>query len=442
VRRWVDGRGGLDGILAREAVTGGLDWRLRYRQGMYEVTGWLGGSHVSGDAAAIARLQRSSAHYFQRPDQDEATYDAMRTSLSGFSASMRADKNAGRYTLGGIQLSTRSPGFEINDAGQMRSANDIDFNADIQLRDTQPNRFVRFFQFGTAVVAGWNWGRVRQYARLSESAQVTLHNFWRLTGRGVVHVRSLSDELTRGGPLMGTPSAWTLTGQVSSRANVPVVWTARAEFFHDEFGGWRRDLSTGLTVRPGSRWQASVDPTYSRSLDSRQYVATRSGGPASTFGQRYIFAFVDRTTVSARFRLNYALTPNFTIEGYAEPFAASGDFRDFGELAAARSRSLRTYGSPGSGTMIDETADGYRVTDGTQSFSLPRLDFSRLSFRSNLVLRWEWLPGSTAFLVWQQNRFEDEFTARSIGLSDLRDAARASGDNIFVIKVSYWLGLN
>jgi Domain of unknown function (DUF5916) len=442
VRRWLDERGGLDQLLSREAVTGGVDWRLRYRQGMYEITGWLGGSRVSGEPATIARLQQSSAHYFQRPDQDEATFDPTRTSLSGFSTSLRLDKNAGRYTLGGIQLSTRSPGFEINDAGQMRSANDIDFNADIQLRDTQPNRYVRFFQFGTSVVAGWNWGGIRQYTRFSENGQVTLHDFWRLTGRGQLQLRSLSDDLTRGGPLMGTPSAYTLTAQVASRGNVPVVWTARAEYFSDEFGGWRRDLSTGLTVRPASRWQASVDPTYSRALDSRQYVATSSGGPATTFGQRYIFAWVDRTTVSARFRLNYALTPNFTIEGYAEPFAATGEFHDFGELPAARSRELRVYGSPGSGTTIRTTNGGYEVTDGTQTFSLPGLDFSRLSFRSNLVLRWEWLPGSTAYLIWQQNRFDRDIVARRLDAGDLWDAARTDGDNIFVIKVSYWFGLN
>jgi len=146
--------------------------------------------------------------------------------------------------------------------------------------------------------------------------------------------------------------------------------------------------------------------------------------------------------VSARFRLNYALTPNFTIEGYAEPFAATGEFRDFGELPAARSRDLRTYGSPGSGTTITQSAGGYTVTDGIQSFQLPGLDFSRLSFRSNLVLRWEWLPGSTAYLIWQQNRFDSDIVARRIDAGDLWDAARAAGDDIFVIKVSYWFGLN
>jgi hypothetical protein len=442
VRRALDERGGLETLLPGNAVAGGIDWRLRYKQGMYEITGWVGGSRVAGDPAAIARLQRSSAHYFQRPDQDHVTYDEARTSLSGFSASIRADKNAGRFTLGGIQLSTRSPGFDINDAGQMRSGDDIDFNADIQLRDTQPNRLVRFFQFGTATQAGWNYGGIRQYMRFSEAAQVTLHSFWRLSARATLHLRSMSDDLTRGGPLMGTGQAYTVNAQVNSRANVPTTWTARTEYFNDEFGGWRWDVSTGLTVRPAARWQASLDPTYSHAVDARQFVATRTGGSAATFGQRYIFSFVERSTVSARIRLNYALTPNFTLEGYAEPFAASGRFYDFGELAAARSRTLRVYGTSGSGTTITRDSTGYTVQDGAQTLRLPALDFNRLSFRSNLVLRWEWLPGSTAFLVWQQNRQEQDAAGRLVNPRDLWDATRSHGDNLFVIKVSYWLGVS
>lgn len=442
VNRALDRRGDLNALLPRSALAGGLDWRLRYKQGMYEITGWIGGSHVRGDAAAMARLQRASAHYFQRPDQDHVSYDATRTSLSGFSASLRADKNAGRFTLAGIQLSTRSPGFDINDAGQMRSGDDIEFNADIQLRDTQPNRLVRFFQFGTSTVAGWNFGGIRQYARLTQTGQVTLHSFWRITARGTLHLRSQSDDLTRGGPLMGTPRAYTLNAQVSSRANVPVVWTARAEYFHDEFGGWRSDASTGLTVRPASRWEASIDPTYSRSVDARQYVATRTGGSAATFGQRYIFSFVERSTLSARLRLNFALTPDFTVEAYAEPFAASGRFYDLGELAAARSRRMRVYGGSGTGTSITVAPTGYVVSDGPQTFTLPALDFNRLSFRSNIVLRWEWLPGSSAYFIWQQNRQDDDSDTRLVRPRDLWDAARSNGDNILAIKISYWFGLS
>jgi hypothetical protein len=442
VHRGLDDRGGLLQLLPRNAIAGGADWRLRYREGMYEVTGWVGGSRVDGDAAAIALLQQGSAHYFQRPDQDYMRFDPTRRSLSGASASLRLDKNAGRFTLGGIQLSTRSPGFDINDAGQMRSGDDIDFNADIQLRDTKPHKYARFFQFGTSVQAGWDYGGITQYTRYNETGQVTLHNFWRINARGTLQRRALSDDLTRGGPLIGTPSAYLVNAQIASKANVPTTWTARTEYFNDEFGGWRWDASTGISVRPASQWQASVDPTYSHSVDPRQYVATRSGGSAATFGQRYIFSFIERSTLSARFRLNYAFTPNFTAEGYAEPFASSGRFYDFAELPAPRSREMRVYGAAGTSTTIVHQPNGtHTVTDGSDSFTLPALDFNRLSFRSNLVLRWEWLPGSTAFLIWQQSRQDRTAAGQLIAPRNLWDATRAAGDNFFVLKVSYWMGV-
>jgi hypothetical protein len=441
VHRALDDRGGLLQLLPTDAITGGADWKLRYMRGMYEVTGWVGGSRVEGDATAIARLQRSSAHYFQRPDQDHISYDPTRTSLTGTSASLRLDKNAGRFTLGGIQLSARSPEFDINDAGQMRSGDDVDFNADVQLRDTKPHTNFRFINFGTSTQAGWNFGGIRQYLRFGESAQVTLNNFWRLSASGTRHIASLSDDLTRGGPLIGTPGAYQVTAQVTSRPNVPTTWTARTVYFDDEFGGWRWDASAGVSTRPAPQWQASVDPSYSRSVDGRQYVTTRSGGSAATYGQRYIFSYIERSTLSARFRLNYAVTSNFTAEGYAEPFAASGRFYDFGELPAPRSSELRVYGQSAGTTVVAESNGTRTVRDGTNTFSLPALDFNRLSFRSNLVLRWEYLPGSTAFLVWQQSRADIGAAGELINPRDLWTATRATGDNLFVLKVSYWLGV-
>jgi hypothetical protein len=224
---------------------------------------------------------------------------------------------------------------------------------------------------------------------------------------------------------------------------VPTTWNARTEYYHDEFGGWRWDSGAGLSIRPASQWQASVDPTYSHSVDGRQYVMTRSDGSAATFGQRYVFSYLERSTLSARFRLNYAFTPNFTVEAYAEPFAASGRFSDFGELPEPESRSLRTYGASGTGTTIVKNASGVStVTDGAASFTIPALDFNRLSFRSNLVLRWEWLPGSTAYLIWQQSRFNETGLGRLINPDDLWNATQVAGDNFFVVKVSYWLGVN
>ena len=442
VQHWLDARGALQTLLPSSATAGGVDWKLRYKQGMYEITGWVGGSYVQGDSSAIIRLQRNSAHFFQRPDQTHIRYEPGRTSLGGASASVRLDKNAGRFTLGGIQLSMRSPEFEINDAGQMRSGDDIDFNADIQLRDTKPNTYVRLFNFGTSTQAGWNFGGIRQYFRIGENASATLHNFMRVNVGATRIFGSQSDDLTRGGPLIGTANAYQLTASLNSRANVPTTWSLRGTYLNDEFGGWTGSGGATLTIRPSSRWQASVDPTYSRLVDSRQYVSTRAGLAPKTYGQRYIFAYIERSTLSARFRLNYAFTPNFTVEGYAEPFTSSGRYFNFGELAAARSKEMRQYGAAGTGTTLTRDSTGVRtVVDGTQSITIPQLDFNRLSFRSNVVLRWEWLPGSTAFLIWQQSRAETNASGRLIAPRDLADAASAPGDHFLVAKISYLFGV-
>jgi hypothetical protein len=123
----------------------------------------------------------------------------------------------------------------------------------------------------------------------------------------------------------------------------------------------------------------------------------------------------------------------------AEPFASSGRFHSFGELLVPRGRDMLAYGT--NGTSIARNADGsHTVTAGTQTFTIDPQDFNVRSFRSNVVLRWEWRLGSTMYLVWQQDRSGDRpiATARP---SDLWDALNASGNNFFAIKVSYWTAL-
>ncbi len=175
-------------------------------------------------------------------------------------------------------------------------------------------------------------------------------------------------------------------------------------------------------------------------MTARQFVQARAGGPAATFDRRYVFAFLERNEVSVRLRLNYALSPDLTLETYAEPFASSGRFYDFGELEAARSGGLRAYGQAEGTTLVRDTASGaWLVTDAGDSFTLPNRDFDVRSFRSNAVLRWEWRPGSTLFVVWQQSRARDEPLWSRLGPGDLFGSLTARGDNFLALKMTYWL---
>jgi hypothetical protein len=245
--------------------------------------------------------------------------------------------------------------------------------------------------------------------------------------------------LTRGGPLMGTPGGWTTSATIRSRSAAQTVWNAGITYATDEQDGLTVNANAGLSLRPGTRWQVSLTPRYIRETNSQQYVTTRTGGRPETYDQRFIFSYIDRTTFSAQIRMGYTLRPDLTLDVYAEPFAASGRYYDFGELDVPRATDLRHYGVA-AGTTVTLQPDGSRlITDGAQSFTLNNLDFNERSFRSNVVLRWEWRPGSTLYLVWQQDRSGRTPTGEFVGVGDLFGGLDHPGTNFFVIKTSFWL---
>jgi hypothetical protein len=126
------------------------------------------------------------------------------------------------------------------------------------------------------------------------------------------------------------------------------------------------------------------------------------------------------------------------IDIYAEPFAASGRYYDYGELLAPRSRDRLKYGTAGTSRVVN--ADGSQtVTAGSSTFVLRNRDFNTLSFRSNVVLRWEWRRGSTLYLVWQQSRSETDPIGSRVGAADMFGSLRAPGTNFFVVKTSFWI---
>ena len=151
-----------------------------------------------------------------------------------------------------------------------------------------------------------------------------------------------------------------------------------------------------------------------------------------------MFAFIDRSTLATQFRLGLTVKPDMNLDVYAEPFAASGRYYDYGELAAPRSRERLLYGT--NGTTMTRLPDGSRTVgvDGT-TLSLRNRDFNTLSFRSNVVLRWEWRPGSTLYAVWQQSRSGTEVRGDYVGAGDMFRSLRATGTNFVIIKTSFWL---
>lgn len=440
VERDIDEGESLGTELTRSAYTGGVDWEWRFHDLEYKLEGAAGFSHVKGDSSAITQVQRASAHYFQRPDADHVTLDSSRTSLSGVCFSLEMSRVAGDHWLWEIEGGTKSPEFELNDIGVLRFADGLDLSGHIRYRETEPGPILRGYNFGLWTKSSWNYGGARANTAGELTAQATFLNYWSSLIGVWASPKSMSDHLTRGGPLMETFETWSVRyGLSGNRAN-EFGWELTTNYAQNTEGAWLYKFSGSASIRTGGVWEFIVKPYYQFHKHNNQYVDTYDGGRAATFGNRYIFSWIDMSTLSMQFRLNYAFSPDLTLEMYAEPFASSGEYYDYGELKAPRTSELITYGVD-DGTIMTVDENGTRtVTYGNDVLTIDNNDFNVLSFRSNMVLRWEWRRGSTLFLVWQQNRASGESCGNRVGGRDLLDSFRTEGDNYFAFKVSYWLG--
>jgi len=438
IRRDLAGHPALEDLLASSAVSGGLDGRFRWAGGKYDI-GWrAAGTHVTGSEAAMVRQQRSSRRYFQRPDADYVQVDSTRTALSGYLLTLNHSKLSGEHWLWDIDLGAESPGFEPNDVGRLGNTDGLFAFAGLIRRETNPGRLFRNYRLSVSTQHEWNYGGVHTAGWVGANASGQFLNYWRVE-TGVDYEPPVeSATLTRGGPLMRTDGFAGPFLAVSTPQGGSAEGTLRIGGGRIFAGGSTFWVRPSVLWRPDPRFLLSADPEY-RQLDGpHQYVTTRDGETAATFGKRHIFARIEQRTISARIRANYALTPDLTLEAYLQPFASSGEYSAFGELAAPRSNDLRRYGVSGGPAITREEDGDYRVTDGASSFTFDDPGFHVRSFRSNLVLRWEWRPGSTLLVVWQQSREGDGSAGRAVP-GDLLRGLGEEGDNYLAVKMTYWL---
>ena len=438
----------LAALQVRNAITAGVDTRVRFSNRTYEAAFNMGLTHLDGEPAGIERVQRASGHYLQRLDQPAIRLDPTRRSLSGAQLQGSFNKIAGRHWLWGANVMIESPGFDPLDFGRLNYAGDITGGPRVTYRETVPGRILRAYSLSA------NWNNYSYFDRdlgvrhtLGSNNSVTFRNFWVASVNATRYFRGLDTQQTRGGPSMQTPLGLNVSGSRRNSSGEQTRWNGSVNFRSNEFDERAWTFSGSIAARTSPSLEISVTPEYINETGtsgifsgpiSRQYLTTLGGGRPETYGRRYIFGLPDRATLSTQFRVAYTFKPDVTLDVYAEPFAASGRYRGFGELAVSHGRTLRIYGTEG--TTITRLLDGsYVVTDGGDTFSLGNRDFNVRSFRSNVVLRWEWRPGSTFYGVWQQNRSSSLASGDHIGVGDLFGSLSAEGDNIFAIKTTFWI---
>ncbi|MGE0865071.1 MAG: DUF5916 domain-containing protein [Vicinamibacterales bacterium] len=430
----------LANLYTRNALGVAANTTLRFRDGQYEFRGSGGGSLINGEKGAIERVQRASAHYAQRPDRDYSPLDPTRTSLAGWTVQAAFDKTGGRHWLWGANTKIDSENFETNDFAQLNGADGWLSNANLRYRETQPGKVFRAYYAQLDGQSDTTLRGLRQTGHLRGTFNVTWLNFWTSQVQVTRNLATTSVSLTRGGPLMSRGPGWSVNLNGGNRATSRTRVTASMFIQNNDDGASTRRVTGLVSMRPGPRWQLTVSPFYDRVTEPQQYVSTLGGGRPVTFDNRYVFAFIDRSTASMEFRLGLTLRPDLNLDVYAEPFAASGHYYDYGELLEPASRERLKYGT--AGTVLTVNPDGSQVVSaGGGTFTLRNRDFNTLSFRSNVVLRWEYRPGSTLYMVWQQDRSGSEVLGSRVNINDAFRSVTAPGSNIFLIKTSFWIPL-
>ena len=428
----------LADLYSRNAFAAAGNTLLRFKGGMYEFRASGGGSFLNGSEKAVERWQRSSSHYAQRPDRDYSPLDPTLTSLAGWTLQVNFDRVSGRHWLWGANTKIDSENFEVNDIAQLNGADGIMTNANIRWRETQPGKVFRNYYVQLDGQTDTTLRGLTQSGRLRSTFNVTWLNYWTSSINFARDLATTSVSLTRGGPLMGRGPGWTLNASVGNPSTSRTRISSSGSWRTNDDGATVKSVSATFSTRPGPRWSFSVSPYYDRVTEPQQYISTLPGGRPETYDSRYVFAFIDRSTMSMEYRLGLTLKPDVNLDVYAEPFAASGHYYDYGELLEPGSRERLEYGT--NGTILTVNPDGSQVvTAGDSTFTLRYRDFNTLSFRSNVVLRWEWRTGSTLYVVWQQDRAGTEMLGTRVNVGDAFRSITAPGANIFLIKTSFWI---
>ena len=414
-----------DPYLRKSAYAGGLDWRHRFASNNYEASGWFVGSLVDGAAPAIARLQRNSSHGFLRPDGG-LTYDSTRTSLGGGGASIGLSKTGGGITRFNVSYQHLSPGFEINDLGFQSRVDQQSMSGWFGLQFNEPTSVYR--RLGVNFNAWRQWtsaglptnggGNINGHAQLA-------NYWWAFAGMNVNNVgfESFDDRFARGGPAVrhaSQGSAWLGFEGDSRKAIVPNFFLS----WYEGDAGYTKgySLNPGFQFRASSRMQGRLSAGYSNGTNDTQFY--RSYGDLGNDTTHFTFARLDQRTINITARFDVTMSPRLSLQVYAQPFVTTGRFSNWRELDNPKAQRYEDRFKPygGAGSTLS--------------------DFNYKQFRSNTVLRWEYRPGSTLFLVWSQGR--EQFD-RDLGVfnaqQDLKNLFGTQPNNTFLIKASYWFSM-
>jgi hypothetical protein len=417
-----------------------VDFDHTWADRTWSLSGFLAGSMLKGDSAAITRAQRSFVRYYQRPDADYLEVDSARRSLGGYQSAIALTKTGGRHWIGSLTYQEASPGFEVNDVGFQQSTDRRALSTYVEYRENTAGARFRNWNAYAYSNHAYNFGRDNVFQAVSTGVNAQLLNFWNVGAQTRYDPAYYRDRLTRGGVLMLNPAGWSASANVSTDSRKPLILGLNLFDREDATIAFDRQIGVSLDARPTSFVRVVFEPTFARVVSPFQWVDVVEDAPSmtATGGRREIFSDVATSELSFPLRVNWTFTPRLSLEVVAQPLVSANHFHNFKQLRAARTYEFDVFGRD-VGTISGNDDDGYTVNVDGEAIDIDPLDFTQRSLRGSAVMRWEYRPGSALFFVWQQTRdgapgYGDFDTGRDIG-AVFREKER----NVFVVKGTWWV---
>ena len=410
-------------FLNTDAYSGGLDLTQYWKDKKYYMNLKYAMSHIEGDSTAIIQQQSSSRRYFQRPDNNYNTFDSTRTSLTGHAGTIEFGKQGYSKWRWLFWLTWRSPEYETNDVGFLHHSDAIFQVFWAGYRFTEPFSIFRSMQININQWTGWDFGFNSSFYGGNVNANMEFKNYWQFGGGLNIDAGATSNTLLRGGPSIkypGSTSYWMSVG-TDSRKKIQLFGEASSNFGFEN-SSKNSYYGISLVYRPLNSLRLTLTPNISYSTDKLQYVTTEEYNNE----KRYIFSTIDQVTTSLTLRIDYTITPELTIQYYGSPFISAVDYYDPKYIVDPKASNFEDRFSTDVSFSSDDFENGY--------------DFNFRQFRSNLVARWEYRPGSLIYLVWTQNKTGSMATGNFSYISDMDGLFNLHPYNVFLIKFSYRIG--
>ncbi len=432
--------------LHKSAYTGGIDFNHQWKNKTYYFNVKTLFSYVSGTKEAILETQTSAPRYFQRPDAPHLHVDSSRTSLIGHGGTVTGGRAGNSKWPFLIWVTWRSPSLELNDMGYLYTPDFIQEVFWIGYQNFEPfsifrNFFVNFNQW-----YGSTFGPEKVYLGGNCNINTRFKNYW-FTSLGIEYnTKSLSNTELRGGPALLSEPSFNAFVNISTDNRKKLIFSLGGNNFfglHQEFSivncyaniNWRLSKALKISLSPSG-------------MLNNQMLAYVNNVEDSLSAIQYVRGRMKQIETSLTIRITYNITPDFTIQYYGMPFVSAGDYSHFSRIADPASPRFSERYYEFSNAQISQYSEDDRIKysvdtdlDGSPDFRFENPDFNRFEYRSNLVARWEYLPGSTAYLVWSFIQFRYKDSGRYSFSDDMGEIFRVYPHMMFLFKISYRIGL-